>query len=112
MNQSSRRDGAQGQPSSGTPATPLSAVPGPTRPSLDELMTKVARGDSEAFTAIVDRVGSGVFGLVKRVLRDPAQSEEVTQDVLVDVWRTAPRFSPDKGNALSWIMTMAHRRAV
>jgi anti-sigma-K factor RskA/sigma-70-like protein len=53
-----------------------------------------------------------VLGLVRSVLRDPAQSEEVTQEVLVEVWRCAAHFQPEKGSAMAWIMTLAHRRAV
>ena len=53
-----------------------------------------------------------MFGVIRRVLRDPAQSEEVAQEVLVEVWRTATRFDPDKGGASTWVLTMAHRRAI
>jgi RNA polymerase sigma-70 factor (ECF subfamily) len=49
---------------------------------------------------------------VQRVLRDPAQSEEVMQEVLLDVWRNAARFDPAAGSATAWIMMLAHRRAV
>lgn len=52
------------------------------------------------------------MGLVHRVLRDPAQSEEVVRDVLLEVWRTSGRFEPGRGSAMTWIMTFAHRRAV
>lgn len=52
------------------------------------------------------------MGLVHRALRDPAQSEEVVQDVLLEVWRTSGRFEPGRGSAMTWIMTLAHRRAV
>lgn len=78
----------------------------------EELLVRVARGDREAFDHLYDRFAGAVFGLVKRVLRDPAQSEEVTQEVLVDLWRTAPSFDATRGTAASWIMTLAHRRAV
>jgi RNA polymerase sigma-70 factor (ECF subfamily) len=50
--------------------------------------------------------------LIRRVLRDPAQSEEVTQEVLLEVWRTASRFNPDLGGAATWVLTIAHRRAI
>jgi RNA polymerase sigma-70 factor, ECF subfamily len=72
----------------------------------------VARGDADAFDAVYDQVAGPVLGIVKRVIRDPAQSEEVTQEVLLEVWRSAYRFTPGQGSAMAWIMTMAHRRAV
>ncbi len=46
------------------------------------------------------------------MVRDPAQSEEVAQEVLLGLWRSAARFDPRRGSALSWILTVAHRRAV
>jgi RNA polymerase sigma-70 factor (ECF subfamily) len=72
----------------------------------------VARGDAAAFAAVYDQVAAGVFGIVRRVIRDLAQSEEVTQEVMLEVWRNASRFDTGRGSALAWIMTMAHRRAV
>jgi RNA polymerase sigma-70 factor (ECF subfamily) len=50
--------------------------------------------------------------VVRRVVRDTAQSEEVTQEVLVELWRTATRFDPTLGSAVNWALTLAHRRAV
>lgn len=81
-------------------------------PSLDELVAQVALGDDAAFEELFRRTGGSVLGLVRRVLRDPAQSEEVAQEVMVEVWRSATRFDRSRGSATSWIMTMAHRRAV
>jgi RNA polymerase sigma-70 factor, ECF subfamily len=76
------------------------------------LLARVARGDEAAFEQLYDLLIGPVFGLVRRVVRDAAQSEEVTQEVMVELWRTAPRYSPAKGSALTWAMTLAHRRAV
>ena len=81
-------------------------------PTLEDLLSKVSRGDQTAFAALYDRVGAQVYGLVRRVLRDPSQSEEITQVVLLEVWRSATRFDRTRGSANGWIMTMAHRRAV
>jgi RNA polymerase sigma-70 factor, ECF subfamily len=79
---------------------------------LNGLLTGVARGDQTAFEAVYDTMAGPVYGLIKRVVRDPAQSEEVSQEVLLEVWRTAARFDPAKGTAATWVMTIAHRRAV
>ncbi|MDX2967894.1 ECF RNA polymerase sigma factor SigK [Kribbella solani] len=91
------------------------ALPWPSRQgvvSVGDLLARTAAGDTAAFSALYDRVAPAVFGLVRRVLRNPAQSEEVTQEVMLDVWRTATRFNPERGSAHSWILTIAHRRAV
>jgi RNA polymerase sigma-70 factor (ECF subfamily) len=72
----------------------------------------VARGDTAAFDAVYEQIASSVFGIVRRVIRDPAQSEEVTQDVLLEIWRNASKFDAERGSATAWVMTLAHRRAV
>ncbi|MFG3305638.1 sigma-70 family RNA polymerase sigma factor [Streptomyces wuyuanensis] len=81
-------------------------------PGLDELLVRVARGDQQAFSRVYDAVCGPVLGVVRGVLRDPAQSEEVAQEVLVELWRTAARYQPSRGSALTWTLTLAHRRAV
>ena len=88
-----------------TPAAP----PGP---DLAALLLRTASGDESAFAALYDATASRVYGLVVRVLRNPAQSEEVTQEVYLDIWRTATRFDQGRGSALGWMLTIAHRRAV
>lgn len=80
--------------------------------SLARLLTLSARGDEAAFARLYDATASRVHGLVLRLVRDPAQSEEVTQEVFLQVWRTAARYDESRGSALSWLMTIAHRRAV
>jgi RNA polymerase sigma-70 factor (ECF subfamily) len=85
-------------------------APGPSE--LTELLKRSGRGDENAFALLYDAVSSRVFGLALRVVRDPAQAEEVCQEALLDIWRTAARFDPAKGSALSWIFTVVHRKAV
>ena len=89
-----------------TPASPAGDDP------LEGLLALVADGDEPAFAELYRRVAPAVFGLVTKVVRDPAQAEEVTQEVFVELWRGSPRFDPARGTARSWIMTCAHRRAV
>jgi RNA polymerase sigma-70 factor (ECF subfamily) len=90
-------------------ATPEPAASAPT---LEELLGAAGAGDRAAFGALYDRTSARVFGLVRRLVVDPAQAEEVTQDVYLEVWQTAPRFDADRGSAISWMFTLAHRRAV
>jgi RNA polymerase sigma-70 factor (ECF subfamily) len=87
---------------------------GPPRLSneLDALLRQVARGDGAAFATVYDLTKARVYGLVTRVVRDPGYSEETTQEVYLEVWRTASQYDPAKGSALAWLLTMAHRRAV
>ncbi len=82
------------------------------RETTEQMLGLVARGDQDAFERLYDRIAGSVMGVVRRVLRDPAQSEEVTQEVLTEIWRTAARFDPERGGASTWVLTMAHRRAV
>ena len=85
---------------------------GGAQSGLAETLRTVAKGDDAAFARLYDETAPRVYGLVLRVLRDPAQSEEVTQEVYLEVWRTAARFDPARGSAPGWLMTIAHRRAV
>ena len=81
-------------------------------PDAAELLVRVGRGDEQAFAAVYDLLGAAVFGLARRVVRDPARAEEIAQEVFIQVWQSAPRFDPARGSAKGWVLTLAHRRAV
>jgi RNA polymerase sigma-70 factor (ECF subfamily) len=85
---------------------------GHTPSTPDELLPRVAQGDQTAFAELYDQTAPRVLGLVKRLLKDHAQSEEVTQEVFLEIWQNATRFDSTRGSAASWMLTMAHRRAV
>lgn len=81
-------------------------------PTLEALIARVRNGDRMAFSAFYERVSSRIFGLIRGILRDPAQSEEVMQEVFLEIWQTAGRFDAARGRVLSWAITMARRRAI
>jgi RNA polymerase sigma-70 factor, ECF subfamily len=101
------------------PVDPTSALPtgGPEQgrseaADLADLLKRSGRGDQAAFAQLYDAVAGRVFGLALRVVRDPAQAEEVCQEALLDLWRTSARYDPAQGSAISWIFTLVHRKAV
>ena len=81
-------------------------------PDLAAQLVLVSRGDHRAFELVYGELAGPVYGVVRQVLRDPAHSEEVAQEVLLEIWRTASRFDPARGSAAAWALTIAHRRAV
>lgn len=81
-------------------------------PDAEQLLAQVARGERASFEALYDLFAPTVFGLVRQVVKDRSVSEEVSQEVFVELWRSAPRFDPTRAKARSWICTIAHRRAV
>lgn len=77
-----------------------------------ELLRRSGRGDEAAFAELYDLFAGRIYGLALRVVRDQAQSEEVTQETFLQIWRHASRYDASLGSATSWVLTMAHRRAV
>ena len=77
-----------------------------------DLLVRVADGDQQAFAELYDMLSSRVFGLILRVLVNRSQSEEVLQEVFLEVWQSASRFAPNRGQGRTWVLTIAHRRAV
>ncbi|MGC4110021.1 MAG: ECF RNA polymerase sigma factor SigK [Nocardioides sp.] len=94
------------------PADPPSEEGGSVGERLAAMLKRAARGDEGAFAEWYDATSARAYGLAVRVLRDRAQAEEVTQEAYLDCWRHAARFDPAKGSALSWLLTVVHRKAV
>jgi RNA polymerase sigma-70 factor (ECF subfamily) len=92
----------------------LASVPPPEdgERDCDQLLRLVAVGDQQAFELLYRQLARPAYGVIRRVLRDPAQSEEVTQEVMLEVWRMATRFDSAVSSAATWVLTIAHRRAV
>ena len=85
---------------------------GQVAPDLAELLRRSARGDEAAFAQLYDATSSRAYGLAVRVVRDPAQAQEVTQEAYLDVWRQSARYDSGRGSAASWLLTIVHRKAV
>lgn len=85
---------------------------GTARDAVADLLLRVAEGDQTAFAELYDSLSARVFGLILRVLVNRSQSEEVLQEVFLEIWQSASRFVPNKGQGRTWVMTIAHRRAV
>jgi RNA polymerase sigma-70 factor (ECF subfamily) len=94
------------------PSDPPSEGGGSVAAHLAELLRRASRGDEGAFAEWYDATSARAFGLAVRVLRDRAQAEEVTQESYLDCWRHAARFDSAKGSAISWLLTIVHRKAV
>jgi RNA polymerase sigma-70 factor (ECF subfamily) len=84
----------------------------PAAPDLADLLRACGKGDETAFARLYDATASRVVGLAVRVVRDPAQAEEVAQEAFLDIWRQSGRFDPAKGSPLGWLLTIVHRKAV
>lgn len=76
------------------------------------LLIRVADGDQRAFAELYDLLSSRVFALILKVVVNRSQGEEVLQEVFLEIWQSASKFAPNRGQGRSWIFTIAHRRAV
>jgi RNA polymerase sigma-70 factor, ECF subfamily len=80
--------------------------------SLASVLARAGRGDQQAFASLYDQLAALVYGIALRVVRDPSQAQEVSQEVFVELWRLAPRYDESKGAVTTWAATVAHRRAI
>ena len=77
-----------------------------------QLVTSIARYSEVALAEAYRRHGGAVFGLAKRVLQNPTEAEDVTQEVFLRLWNQPDRFDPDRGSLRSFLLAQAHGRAV
>jgi RNA polymerase sigma-70 factor, ECF subfamily len=91
---------------------PPRVVAGGSTGTVEALLLSVARGDQEAFVALQSRMAGLVRVNVRRVLRDGARSEAVTQRTLAEVLEDAIHFDPHRGSAQTWLLKRAHQRAM
>lgn len=77
-----------------------------------ELLARAARGDQQAFAELYDDVSSVAYGIARRILRDADLAADVTQEVMVEMWRTAGRYEPASGPVTAWVGLLTRRRAI
>ncbi len=85
---------------------------GSDRQQAAELLLRVAQRDREAFAELFAMVAPRVKAYLVRLGSDPAAAEDLTQDVLVTVWRKAPQFDPARASVMTWIFVIARNRRI
>jgi DNA-directed RNA polymerase specialized sigma24 family protein len=95
------------------PPTPSGTAGAEDEAALDEaLMVRVTAGEQDALAALYDRFERQVYSLARRICGHDAASEDVVQDVFLEVWRRAERFDPARGSVATWLLTLTHQTAV
>lgn len=79
---------------------------------LCDLLERVVDQDQLAFAALYEVMLARVYSVAFRITRCVQTAEEVVEDTFWQVWRQAPRFDPERGNAIAWILTIARSRAL
>lgn len=79
---------------------------------LEAWISAIVDHDERALMALYEATLSRVYGLVLRLVRRAQLAEEVAEEVYFQVWRQAPRFDPERGRALTWLLGMARSRAI
>jgi len=80
--------------------------------SDEQMMELVQREDSRGLEELYRRHSATLRAVIVRVLHNEHSSEDLLQEVFLEVWRLAGRYSPEKGKALGWMITLARRRAI
>lgn len=81
------------------------------KPSDEDLVLRLERGDRSALESLFDRYCDIVRGIGFRVLRDQTEADDLVQEVFLQLWAKAKGFDPAKGSGRLWVTTIAYRRA-
>jgi RNA polymerase sigma factor (sigma-70 family) len=83
-----------------------------TRKELAAALVRVAAGDRAALRNVYQDTSAKLFGVCLRILKDRSEAEDVLQDVYVTVWRKAAAFDPGRASPITWLVAIAHNRAI
>jgi len=78
----------------------------------DQLVTRVANGDAAALETLYDRYVRQCFGLALRLVGEPQLAEEIVQEVFLKLWAQPSRYSAQKGQFISWLLSLVHHRSI
>ena len=73
---------------------------------------RAAAGDQQAFATLYDETSNLVYSVALRILGNEADAEEVALDVYAQVWRTAAKFTNERGSVNAWLIMLARSRAI
>ncbi|MFA6043979.1 MAG: sigma-70 family RNA polymerase sigma factor [Phycisphaerales bacterium] len=76
------------------------------------ILPKVAAGEANALRELVEQYGDLLWSLARRFTRSEADAEEAVQDVLVYLWKKAPKFDPSRGEEVTFVSVVARRRLI
>jgi RNA polymerase sigma factor (sigma-70 family) len=79
---------------------------------LDQLLSRVAEGDQKAFEELYGATSSRLFGVILRMMRDRGEAEDILQEVYATAWRRADTFDPERGSAITWLITLGRNRTI
>jgi len=93
-------------------APPLLVTLAPPVEDETQLVAAVARGDACALEQVYERHSRGVYSLALRLLGDGPAAEEVVQETFLKLWRQPESYQPSRGRLFSWLLGVAHHRAI
>src|SRR5579859_4175090 len=76
------------------------------------VLQRIASGDAAAVRECMDRFGPLVWSLARRMSRTQADAEDATQEIFLDIWRSAGRYDASLGSDKIFIATIARRRLI
>jgi len=94
------------------PRIPPEAAAGQGDAQDFELLSRIAAGSNEALATFYDRYSSLVWGLLRRMLGESGEAEEVLQEAFLQVWRDARRYDPQRATPRGWLLLIARSRSL
>ena len=80
--------------------------------SDEEILARIADGEQEALQELYQRWSSSLLGIALKFMRSRPEAEDITHDVLLEIWKTAASYDPDRGAARTWIVMKMRSRVI